>query len=72
MDFLQRMERKYGKYAIRRLTMYIIMTYAAGYVLQMMQSVGGSNGGITQLLYLSPPLILRGQIWRLEIGRAHV
>lgn len=65
MDFLQRMERKYGKYAIRRLTMYIIMTYAAGYVLQMMQSVGGSNGGITQLLYLSPPLILRGQIWRL-------
>ena len=66
MSFLQKMERKYGKYAIRHLTMYIIMTYAAGYVLSMMQSMGGGGyGGITQLLYLSPPLILRGQIWRL-------
>ena len=66
MGFLQKLERKYGKYAIRHLTMYIIMTYAAGYVLSMMQSVGdGSYNGITRLLVLSPSLILRGQIWRL-------
>ncbi len=65
MNFLQRMERKFGKYAIRHLTMYIIMTYAAGYILSMMQSAGGSYGGITRLLMLSPSLILRGQIWRL-------
>ncbi len=66
MNFLQKMERKFGKYAIHHLTMYIIMTYVAGYILSMMQSVGGgSYGSITGLLMLSPSLILRGQIWRL-------
>ena len=66
MNFLQKMERKYGRYAIRHLTMYIIMTYAAGYVLSMMERLGGGGySGITRLLVLSPSLILRGQIWRL-------
>ena len=66
MNFLQKMERKFGKYAIHHLTLYIIMTYVAGYILSMMQNVGGgSYGGITGLLMLSPSLILRGQIWRL-------
>lgn len=66
MSFLQKMERKFGKYAIHHLTVYIIMTYAAGYILLMMQGIGGGGyGGIMSMLTLSPSLILRGQIWRL-------
>ena len=30
MNFLDKMERKYGRYALSHLTMYIIVTYIAG------------------------------------------
>ena len=30
MNFLNKMERKFGKYAIRNLTRYIILTYIIG------------------------------------------
>ena len=32
MNFLHKMERKFGKYAIRHLTIYIIITYVTGYL----------------------------------------
>lgn len=58
---LNELERKIGKYAIVNLTKYIVMLYAAGYVLQLApQSVN-----ITGYLTLDPYLILHGQIWRL-------
>ena len=59
--FLNDLERKIGKYAIVNLTKYIVMLYAAGYVLQLApQSVN-----ITGYLTLDPYLILHGQVWRL-------
>lgn len=60
MNFLNKMERRFGRYALHNLTKYIIGTYIIGYVLYFMAP---------ELLYnylsLEPYYILRGQVWRL-------
>ena len=59
--FLSNMERKFGRYAINNLTLYIIVLYVIGYVIKLMP-----NGAVIQYyLTLNPHLILHGQIWRL-------
>lgn len=52
-------ERKFGKYAIRNLSLVLIVCYGIGYLLLIF------NAGIFDFLTLNPYLILRGQIWRL-------
>lgn len=59
MNFLDKMERKYGRYAIQNLPMFIIATYVAGYVLELL------TPGMFAYLTLEPYYILHGQIWRL-------
>ncbi len=59
MNFLNKMERKIGKYAISNLSLYLIMGYVLGYILQFI------NPAIVDFLTLNPYLILHGQIWRL-------
>lgn len=59
MKFLYKLERKFGRYAIRNISMALILCYAAGYVFELV------NPNIMLLLYLNPYLILRGQVWRL-------
>lgn len=59
MKFINKLERKCGKYAIRNISMALILCYAAGYVFELV------NSNIMLLLYLNPYLILRGQVWRL-------
>lgn len=59
MNFLNKMERKYGKYAIHNLPAIIIALYVAGYILSVF------SPGILNYLTLEPYFILRGQIWRL-------
>ncbi|MBP3542936.1 MAG: hypothetical protein J6J86_01780, partial [Lachnospiraceae bacterium] len=59
MKFLNKLERKFGKYAVRNISMILIICYAAGYVLELI------NPNIMFLLYLNPYLILKGQVWRL-------
>ena len=61
-NFLNEMERKFGKYAISNLTIYIIGLYIAGYLIQLLSLTGLS---LTPYLTLNPYLILRGQIWRI-------
>ena len=63
MNFLNKMERKFGKYAIRNLTRYIILTYIIGYVLYYISAYGSVN--ILGHLALNPGAILRGEVWRL-------
>lgn len=58
-EFLDKMERKYGRYALSHLTMYIIVTYIAGYIIQLAAPI------MRQYLTLEPYYILHGQIWRL-------
>lgn len=54
-------ERKFGKYAIKNLSFVLVMCYAVGYVLRMM------DRSDTLIFYLSldPYAILHGQVWRL-------
>lgn len=62
-NFLDKMERKIGKYAIKNLSRYLIGAYAIGYVLYFLSTATGTN--ILGYLTLEPYFILRGQIWRL-------
>lgn len=59
MSFFQKMERKFGRYAIYGLTRYIIATYAIGYILYFF------NPSWISFITLEPGLILRGQVWRI-------
>ena len=60
MNWLNRLERKFGKYAITNLPLYIVMLYAVGAVLNLI-----SNGSFYyQYLSLNPYMILHGQVWR--------
>lgn len=59
MKFLNKMERKYGKYAIRNLSAYIIALYVAGYIFSYFAPQ------ILNYCYLEPYYILKGQVWRL-------
>ncbi len=64
MDFFQKLERKFGKYAIRNLMYYIVILYGIGLVL----CVFNSSGYISlyyQYLALRGDALLRGQIWRI-------
>lgn len=59
MDFLNKMERKYGKYAIQNISLVLIICYSFGYAIQLV------NASFLNYLTLNPYLILRGQVWRL-------
>lgn len=63
MNFLNKMERKFGRYAIHNLTKYMIGCYSIGYILLYAGNLFGFS--ITGYLTLSPYHILHGQIWRI-------
>ena len=63
MKFFNKLERKFGKYAIPNLTKYIIITYVIGYVLWLISSYSSVN--IIYWITLDPHLILQGQVWRI-------
>ena len=53
---LDRMEKKLGRYAIRNLSLYLIVGYVIGYILRLTGSM--------DFLTLNPDQILHGQVWR--------
>lgn len=59
MNFLDKLERKIGRHAIPNLSLYLILCYACGYLLEII------NVGFIDYLTLNPYLILHGQVWRL-------
>ena len=59
MGILDKMERKFGRYAIKNLTLYIIITYAIGLM------VSSLAPKILTFLLLEPSLIMQGEVWRL-------
>ena len=52
-------EKKFGKYAVKNLSLVLILCYVAGYVIELI------NGDFLMYLTLNPYAILHGQIWRL-------
>lgn len=63
MNFLNKLERKFGKYAISNLSLYLIIAYVIGYVMYLPTMFGGTS--ILQFVTLNPYLIFHGQIWRI-------
>lgn len=59
MNFMDKLQKKFGKYAVYNLQKYLILAYTAGLVLEMF----GVN--VDAWFGFSIDLILRGQIWRL-------
>lgn len=57
--FLLKMERKFGKYSIKNLSLIMIICYAIGYVIEYVYPQA------ILWLTLNPYLVLHGQVWRL-------
>ncbi len=60
-EFMNEMERRYGRYAIKNLTVYIIGIYVIGFIL----ALAPDKFNVLDYLVLDPYLIMHGQIWRL-------
>ena len=58
MNFLYKLQRKFGKFAIPNLMRYIVILSGAILVLELM------GLPLTQYLYFDRSLILQGQVWR--------
>ena len=58
-NWLDKMERRFGRYAIRNLTMYLLAGYAIGYLLSF------TMPQLLTYFTLEPALILKEQVWRL-------
>ncbi len=56
-NWLYALERKFGRYAVPNLTVFVIFTYIIGYLMSFM--------GFIPFIGLNPNLILKGQVWRL-------
>lgn len=59
MKLITKLEQKFGRYGIHNLTIYIIICYVVGYVLQLLQP------NMLSYLALDPSQILHGQVWRI-------
>ena len=60
MKLMNKLERKFGKYAIKNLMLYIIGLYALGFFIELL-----TPNVYTQYLSLNMEMIFKGQIWRL-------
>ncbi|MFQ9985082.1 MAG: rhomboid family intramembrane serine protease [Lachnospiraceae bacterium] len=59
MNFMSKLERKFGRYAIPNLSIYLIGCMVIGYVISLVAPQA------FLMLTLEPSMILRGQVWRL-------
>lgn len=57
--YMSNFERKFGKYAIKNLSLMLILCYAVGYLVQLI------NPQFLLMLTLNPYEIMHGQVWRL-------
>ncbi|MBU3875572.1 hypothetical protein HGO97_007075 [Faecalicatena sp. AGMB00832] len=59
MNWLNKLERKFGRFAIHNLTMYLIGGYVIGYGIYYLMP------NLLNWLTLEPGMILHGQVWRI-------
>lgn len=60
MNWLDKLEKKFGRYAIDNLMLYIVVLYGFGFVLNMVNPTFYDTW-----LSLDAPAILHGQVWRI-------
>lgn len=58
-NWLNKLERKFGRYAIKNLTNYLIVCYAVGYAISIFMPE------LLDYFSLEPVLVLQGQVWRI-------
>ena len=63
MNYLNKLERKLGRYAIPNLSKWLIVGYAIGYMLYYVEMF--MTLPILEFLMLDPAKVMHGQIWRL-------
>ncbi len=56
---MSKFEKKFGKYAVRNLSLVLIACYVIGYIIEL------AVPSVQSLLTLNPQAILKGQVWRL-------
>lgn len=61
MKWLNKLEKKFGKYAINNLMLYIVILTGTVFLLSMMDR----TGGFIYRLVLIPSRVMQGEIWRL-------
>ena len=59
MNWIDKLERKFGRFGIENLTMYVIICYVVGYFLTYL------NPNLMDMMSLDVAKILHGQVWRL-------
>lgn len=59
MDFLTKLERKFGKFSIPNLTVILIAGFVVGYLIEILGT------GALELIALNPAKVMEGQIYRL-------
>jgi hypothetical protein len=59
MSVVNNLQRKFGRYAISNLTVYLLVGYGIGYILLLFRP------DILLALTLNPAAVMRGQVWRL-------
>ncbi len=59
MKFINKLERKFGRFAVSNLILYVLIAYGIGYVIQII------NPELYMLLELNPEYVCKGQVWRL-------
>ena len=65
---LDKLERKFGKYAVHNLMMYLVLGYVIGYVFNLLTlATAGRTGStnVVSMLMFEPYYIMHGQVWRL-------
>lgn len=57
MKMINKLERKFGRYAIKNLSLYLILGYVIGYLLLMFAPQ------VLSKLILIPAFVMQGEIW---------
>lgn len=63
MNYLNKLERRFGRYAVPNLSKWLIIGYAIGYMCYYIQMF--TSLPILDFLMLDPAKVMHGQIWRL-------
>ncbi len=61
MNWLDRLEKRFGRFAIKNLMTYIVAINALVFLLETIIT----GGTLTNFLILDPSLVLKGEVWRL-------
>ena len=59
MNFIYKLEHKFGRFAIRNLSLILILCYVAGYIIEF------AAPAFMEYLTLNPYAIVHGQVWRI-------